>query len=151
MKKKKVVSFILMTIFCIPFLTGCQDLSLKEDTKTSYRISEEAKLDHFQITLSDVEFKDEHLHLTATEGTKIMILTFKVKNNANNTMSISGNSFDLFIDNEEYYPVASENVSINSNKEIQYEIIYEVPIKDQYSILFYSGVVTNNVSFEITH
>ncbi len=149
MKKSKLFSLILVTIGSISFLTGCQDLSLKEENKTSYKVQEEAKIDHFQVTLENATFKDEYLHLTANAGNKVMILSFKIKNNSKNSVNVSGNSFSLSIDNQPYLPVSSENYPIASNEEITYELIYEVPEKEEYSLIFYSGVVTNNASFVI--
>ncbi len=149
MKKSKLLKFLFVGIISIPFLTGCQDLSLKEENKTSYRVEELAKIDHFQIMLKEATFKDEYLHLTASDGNKIMLLSFKIKNTSKNSANINSNSFSLLIDNKPYSPVSSENMSIPSNEEITYELIYEVPIKDKYSLIFYSGVVTNNASFEI--
>jgi len=142
-------------LFCIMFLVsmmcGCSDLSIDENnSKTSYLKNETAIIDHYNVTMSNYIVSEMWNDLNPNNG-QYLIVTFKIKNNSKEDKIINLNkTYELYIDGNLYKNMNQEqNINISSNDEITHNLVYDVPILNTYDVLFYSGVVGNNMNFKI--
>ena len=140
MKYVKIISLMLFAVL----LVGCgRDLS-NITSKTSYKINETAKIDKLEITLTNFKYLYND----------IVEFTFKITNNRKNSVTISPNvNFKLYDINKVQIPnIYSNDTSIIKKGEtINYTLQYNVTEKSLYEILFYSGIVENNIKFSITN
>ena len=140
MKYVKIISLMLFAVL----LVGCgRDLS-NITSKTSYKINETAKIDKLEITLTNFKYLYND----------IVEFTFKITNNRKNSVTISPNvNFKLYDINKVQMPnIYSNDTSIIKKGEtINYTLQYNVTEKSLYEILFYSGIVENNIKFSITN
>lgn len=144
---KKIVYVLCICMFAL-LVTACNDLSAPEHVKTEFKLNEVALIDNYEIQLIKNEKNNQYKNNIATNG-QYIILTFKIKNNNKTTQFIDENNFSLTINNQVYKPTDVLNMTIDANKTQEYTIIYDVPVNEDYELIFYSGVVTNNIEFEI--
>lgn len=144
---KKLIKIL---VICISVLSmcACNDLSLPENVKTEFKLGESALIDQYNITLTEINNNDVYNNKTSKNG-QYIVLTFKIKNDSNQPDILESNNFVITIDNQEYYAVENKNVSLNANETIEYNIVFDVQKKSEYDLLFYSGIVTNNIKFKI--
>lgn len=144
--KKIVLLFVISCLFL-----GCNDLSLKEGmNQTSYQVHEEAKIDHFNIVMTDYHITD-HWNQQIPVHDQFLIVEFEIENKDKQVSTIYANtSYQLSI-NQEIYPNLSleSQLIIPSKEKKKYTVVYDVPKEEEYHILFYSGIVTNNIEFRI--
>ncbi len=144
--KKFLKVFLLCTIM-LPFV-GC--FSVKQmPSKTEYYLNEEATMDNiYKISLNDILSQD-HFQDVEPENDHYLVLEFKITNISSETQTIDvQKSFQLKIDNT-LYPDLNHNkdTEIAPQESIMYQLIYDVNEMDHYEILFYSGIVDNNIKF----
>lgn len=136
---KKVLLLIVLLLLPLVLLTGCSE----EIIKTEYQLNEEAKMDDLVITLTDASYNNG-----------VLEAVFKITNNRKNSVTISPNvNFKLYDINKVQIPnIYSNDTSIIKKGEtINYTLQYNVTGKSLYEILFYSGIVENNIKFSITN
>ena len=140
MKYIKIISLILISIIIV----GCgRDLS-NITSKTSYKINETAKIDKLEITLTNFKYLDND----------IVEFTFKITNNRDNSITLnSDNNFKIYNSTNAQIPNIYSNDSniIKSNDTMNYTLQYNIKNRELYEILFYSGIVENNIKFTVTN
>lgn len=140
MKYIKIISLILISIIIV----GCgRDLS-NITSKTSYKINETAKIDKLEITLTNFKYLDND----------IVEFTFKITNNRDNSITLNpDNNFKIYNSTNAQIPNIYSNDSniIKSKDTMNYTLQYNIKNRELYEILFYSGIVENNIKFNVTN
>ncbi len=120
---------------------GCSN---KIPIKPEYSVNEQAIADNIELLINEVTYNETHQTL------KIKI---KMTNKRDNTITIkSDEMFRLYDINKVQIP-NSYNNSVNIIKKdetITYILEYSVSKKEIYELYFYSGIVENNIRFNIT-
>ena len=120
---------------------GC---SSKIPIKPEYSVNEQAIADNIELLINEVTYNETHQTL------KIKI---KMTNKRDNTITIkSDEMFRLYDINKVQIP-NSYNNSVNIIKKdetITYILEYSVSKKEIYELYFYSGIIENNIRFNIT-
>lgn len=136
--KKIFILCIAIFVFAL-VLTGCDNTPVK----TEYELNEPAKLDDIEITMVDTNYQNN-----------ILEVEFKIKNNRDNTISIAPDTyFRLYDINQVQVPnkYQNDNNMIKKGDTINFTLQYNIQEKELYEILFYSGIVENNIKFTITN
>ena len=136
--KKIFILCIAIFVFAL-VLTGCDNTPVK----TEYSLNEPAKLDDIEITMVDTTYQNN-----------ILEVEFKIKNNRDNTISIAPDTyFKLYDINQVQVPnkYQNDNNMIKKGDTINFTLQYNIQEKELYEILFYSGIVENNIKFTITN
>lgn len=140
MKYVKIISLMLFVVL----LVGCgRDLS-NITSKTSYKINETAKIDKLEITLTNFKYLDND----------IVEFTFKITNNRDNSITLNpDNNFKIYNSTSAQIPNIYSNDSniIKSKDTMNYTLQYNIKNRELYEILFYSGIVENNIKFTVTN
>lgn len=140
MKYVKIISLMLFAVL----LVGCgRDLS-NITSKTSYKINETAKIDKLEITLTNFKYLDND----------IVEFTFKITNNRDNSITLNpNNNFKIYNSTSAQIPNIYSNDSniIKSKDTMNYTLQYNIKNRELYEILFYSGIVENNIKFTVTN
>ena len=140
MKYIKIISLILISIIIV----GCgRDLS-NITSKTSYKINETPKIDKLEITLTNFKYLDND----------IVEFTFKITNNRDNSITLNpDNNFKIYNSTNAQIPNIYSNDSniIKSKDTMNYTLQYNIKNRELYEILFYSGIVENNIKFTVTN
>lgn len=144
---KKLLNFILVILSCFLF-TACTNLDAPKYVKTEFKLNENASIDYYDITMIK-SIASKQYNGSASVNGQYIILTFKIKNNDKNNQNINSNNFYLRKDNQEYLANVIHPRTIKANETTEYIVIFDVPIDSNYDILFYSGVVTNNIEFNV--
>ena len=143
MKKQNKIIYCILVLFSISLLTGCG--INKVQNKTEYYIGEQATIDNYQLVSNNYEIKDDVLKVN---------LELSNKSKQSKTISLINNFEIININDNENIPknISNDKVEIiEGNESIDIEL--EFDIKDMninindYKIIFYSGVVTNNIAF----
>ena len=139
----KYVMIISLMLFAV-LLVGCgRDLS-NITSKTSYKINETAKIDKLEITLTNFKYLDND----------IVEFTFKITNNRDNSITLNpDNNFKIYNSTSAQIPNIYSNDSniIKSKDTMNYTLQYNIKNRELYEILFYSGIVENNIKFTVTN
>ena len=143
MKKCNIIMYCVLGIFSLLMLTGCGITNI--DNKTEYYIGEKAIIDNYQLTCNNYEIKGN-----------LLKVNLELVNNYKQDKTVSLiNNFEIIniIDNE----TIPENISnekveiIGDNESIDIELKFDIKDIDfninDYKIIFYSGVATNNIAF----
>ena len=137
MKYIKIISLILISIIIV----GCGS---NITSKTSYKINETAKIDKLEITLTNFKYLDND----------IVEFTFKITNNRDNSITLNpDNNFKIYNSTNAQIPNIYSNDSniIKSKDTMNYTLQYNIKNRELYEILFYSGIVENNIKFTVTN
>lgn len=130
---KRIIKLLLL-MFCLIFITGCNN---------KYSINEKATLDNIDITLKKATlFESDTLELS-----------FEINNNQKSSITISPEkNFKFYGINKVLIPniYSNDNNIIKSNETINYTLLYNIGDKEIYDILFYSGRGNNNIKFSLT-
>lgn len=132
---KKLTMFLCLLVLTI--ITGCS-----KEIKTEYFLNETATIDDIEITMTKASYSNN-----------ILEVEFKIKNERNNTISIAPDTyFKLYDINQVQVPNKYENDNnmIKNGDTITLTLQYNIQEKSLYEILFYSGIVENNIKFTIT-
>lgn len=134
---KRIVSALAVIIVVI-LITGCEKII----PKTEYNINEVATIDDIKIELIEAKYMENN----------VLELVFNIKNGRNNTITLSPDTnFKLYDINKVQLSnkyTTNKNI-IKSQETINYTLQYETK-KEVYEILFYSGIVENNIKFSFT-
>lgn len=143
MKKCNIIMYCVLGIFSLLMLTGCGITNI--DNKTEYYIGEKAIIDNYQLTCNNYEIKGN-----------LLKVNLELVNNYKQDKTVSLiNNFEIIniIDNG-IIPknISSEKVEIiGDNESIDIELKFDIKDIDfninDYKIIFYSGVATNNIAF----
>lgn len=131
--------FIILFLISVFTLSGCGN---NIQNKTDFNINEQAMVDDIDIKLVDIEKKSN-----------ILEIVFEIKNNRKNTITLNPDiNFVMYDINKVQIPNIYLNDSniIKSKSTMNYTLQYEVTDKQLYEVLFYSGIVENNIKFIIT-
>lgn len=130
---KRIIKLLLL-MFCLIFITGCNN---------KYSINEKATLDNIDITLKKATlFESDTLELS-----------FEINNNQKSSITISPEkNFKFYGINKVLIPniYSNDNNIIKSNETINYTLLYNIGDKEIYDILFYFGRGNNNIKFSLT-
>ena len=140
MKYIKIISLILISIIIV----GCGRELSNITSKTSYKINETAKIDKLEITLTNFKYLDND----------IVEFTFKITNNRDNSITLNpDNNFKIYNSTNAQIPNIYSNDSniIKSKDTMNYTLQYNIKNRELYEILFYSGIVENNIKFTVTN
>ena len=132
---KKLALFLCILVLVT--ITGCN-----KEIKTEYSLNETATIDDIEITMTKASYSNN-----------ILEVEFKIKNERNNTISIASDTyFKLYDINQVQIPNKYENDNnmIKKGDTITLTLQYNIQEKSIYEILFYSGIVENNIKFTIT-
>lgn len=143
MKKQNKIIYCILVLFSISLLTGCG--INKVQNKTEYYIGEKAMIDNYQLTCNNYTIKDDVLKVN---------LELLNKNKQDKTVSLINNFEIININDNEIIPknISNEKVEIIKDGEsINIELNFDIKDIDinvnDYKIIFYSGVATNNIAF----
>lgn len=145
MKIKKVILLVLLSVCMV----GCNNLEAPTTTtnKTEFAVNEIATIDHYKVILNDV-IETNTYQEKKPENDTFLILEFKITNESKEVQTISPNVNFKPMLNGTYLDLGhTENIEIPAGESIIYQVVYDVPEMDSYSVLFYSGVVSNNIRF----
>ena len=140
MKYIKIIGVLVLSIFMV----GCGRNLNNITSKTSFEINETAKIDKLEITLINVN----------EIGNDTIEFIFKIKNNRSNSITLNpDNNFKIYNINSVQIPNIFSNDSniIKSNDTVNYTLQYNIKNRELYEILFYSGIVENNIKFTVTN
>lgn len=132
---KKLALFLCILVLVT--ITGCN-----KEIKTEYFLNETTTIDDIEITMTKASYSNN-----------ILEVEFKIKNERNNTISIAPDTyFKLYDINQVQIPNKYENDNnmIKKGDTITLTLQYNIQEKSIYEILFYSGIVENNIKFTIT-
>lgn len=133
---------ILLCALCLLLWTGCSSLEAPVDTKTVYNVGELATIDYYQVKLNDRTYNENKI-----------TLEFVITNQDKEAHTIDQDNFSLTSeDNRSIVPDNQVSMTLNPNQTKTITITYtlEDSMKEGIGILFYSGVVTNNIKFQIS-
>lgn len=143
MKKQNRIIYCLLVSFSIILLTGCGISNVQN--KTEYNVKEKATIDNYQLVCNNYEIKDNVLKVN---------LELLNKNKQDKTISLINNFEIININDNETIPenISNEKVEIiGDNESIDIELEFDIKNIDininDYKIIFYSGVATNNIAF----
>ncbi len=131
---KKILVCLLATLT----ITGCVPSDEVSETKTEYYLNELATIDQYQIELTAYEYKNERL-----------VLTFEIMNDFDHAQIIDKNNFALINGSEQILPNNNLNQTISTGDTKEVKINFDITELEEYTIVFYSKVVTNNIGFKI--
>ena len=84
----------------------------------------------------------------------IVEFTFKITNNRDNSITLNpDNNFKIYNSTNAQIPNIYSNDSniIKSKDTMNYTLQYNIKNRELYEILFYSGIVENNIKFTVTN
>lgn len=143
MKKQNKIIYCILVLFSISLLTGCG--INKVQNKTEYYIGEQATIDNYQLVCNNYEIKDDVLKVN---------LELSNKSKQTKTISVINNFEIININDNENIPknISNDKVEIiEGNETVNIELEFDINAIDininNYKIIFYSGVVTNNIAF----
>ena len=135
----KKITKALLLLLAVIFVVACD----KGPPKTEFFLNEEATIDNLVITLKQAR---------TTQDNQIE-LTFSITNKNKNTYTLDPDTNFKFYDiNQVQIPNTYQNNNniIKKNETISYTLNYNTS-KNLYEILFYSGVVENNIKFTVNN
>ena len=133
---KKLTKVLLLLVLVI-FTAACGNNQIP---KTEFFLNEEATIDKIVLVLKEAKY---------TESNQIEFV-FSITNKTKNTITLDPDTnFKLYDVNQfQISNTYQNNINIiKKNETISYTLQYENLNKDTYGILFYSGVVENNIKF----
>jgi len=139
---KKIVKLILIIPIFLLIIACDSNITMKNE----YYINEEAKIDDIIIKMTSIKDTD------AVSDKQVLEITFELTNQRKNTITIDADtSFKLYDINKVQIPNVFQNSNnlIKKDQTIIYTLQYETTKKELYEILFYSGIVENNIKFVI--
>lgn len=149
MRKLKKLNIFLTVLLLFLCVSGCSNIN-KNEIKTEYLIGEEAEIDNYLITINDYVYE---------ENDKTLKVNLELLNKDSNTKNVSlKNDFEIYdINNVIINDI--DNVSDNSelevlnNERVNIELKFDVSKINEfdinnYKIIFYSRVATNNIAFK---
>ena len=138
--KRILRMFILLVFVC--FLSGC-NLEQSYVNKTEFFLDEDAYIDDIAIKMTKASINENNM----------LEVVFSITNNRDNTITmVADNYFKLYdINKVQIYNQYENDINIiKKDQTINYTLIYDINDKEIYEILFYSGIVENNIKFTIT-
>ena len=102
------------------------------------------EIDKLEITLTNFKYLDND----------IVEFTFKITNNRDNSITLNpDNNFKIYNSTNAQIPNIYSNDSniIKSKDTMNYTLQYNIKNRELYEILFYSGIVENNIKFTVTN
>lgn len=144
---KKLFCFCSLIALSL-LMTGCFSVEQPGEVKTEYSLNEIANIDFYEITLNDVVTTTHYQDVPPANDTYLMF-EFRITNDDEQAHVLSSaTNFRFIIDDMTYTDLNhNKDITIQPGESIMYQVIYDVPEEDHYQILFYSGVVSNNIAF----
>ena len=145
MKSKKIILLLIVSILMV----GCGNLDAPTTTnQTEFTVNEVGIIDHYKVVLNDV-IETKTYQGEKPENDTFLILEFKITNESREEQILTPDvNFKLMLNDGTYHDLGNTEITkVPSNDSIIYQVVYDVPDMDSYSVLFYSGVVSNNIRF----
>lgn len=143
MKNRKLL--VLGSILLL--LTGCGVNNTV--LKTEYGINENAKIDHYEIICTDSVYLNQY----NDKSGKFLKVNYTLTNKSNSLKTVQVQSdFKIYKDENLISPISSDKLDLNAGETKDIEVIFEITEHadwNNYKIIFYSNVVTNNIAFVI--
>ena len=142
---KKLKYMILLVLLLVP-ITGCG--TSQTENQTVFKINEETTIDGIKIVLNDIQMSQSFQDVKQEKDTYLN-LEFIITNTTNQTITIDSTKNFVFKIEEEVYTDLNHNkmIEIAPEETVVYTLIYDVEEQDFYEVLFYSGIVENNIKF----
>ncbi len=138
----------MLLFIAIVLFTGCSDLDAPDYVKTEFKLHENASIDNYTITMTKNDAVEQYNGESSIYG-QYLIVTFEITNHNTTVEQISEDNFYLEVDDRIYSGTILNDGTIGPNQSKEITIVYDVPREDDYELLFYSGVVGNNIEFDI--
>ena len=138
---KRIIRLFVIFIFVL-ILSGC-DMNQNYINKTEFYLNEDAYIDDISIKMTKAFINENNM----------LEVVFSITNNRGNTITlVPDNYFKLFDINKVqiYNQYQNDTNIIKKDQTVNYTLIYDINDKEIYEILFYSGIVENNIKFTIT-
>lgn len=140
------MKLIILTLVTALLITGC---GIGNTTyNTSYKINENAEIDHFIIKCTNYELINEYNNQKPKNGIFLKV-NYNITNKNKNPIIINPEKYFKLYRNDSYIAAIGEDKQLTQNKLEEYSVVFDTSIEDSYKILFYSNVVSNNVAFEL--
>jgi len=136
----KKISYLGLSVFLLA--TGCSMGVEKKENQTTFKVNEEAFIDQYQIKCSNYTVNGNELKVHYT-----------VTNNSNQSTEIDlSDDFKLYGDDGNLYDSLSTGTvhlehSETKDIEVTFTVNDTIDSDHSYMIIFYSGVVSNNIGF----
>lgn len=133
MKKIAIIGCLVLILS-----TGC-GLENKAP-QTEYKVNEEAFIDSYQIECNDFEKTDN-----------ILEVNYTLTNQSNQQVTVEpSNAFRLVQQDQMISANEDSSVTLEPSETKKLTVTFNVTeTQDQYKVLFYSGVVDNNIAFRL--
>lgn len=141
---KKIGLFIFI-IGVSMIVTGCFSIGNKKNV-TSFKTGEVASIDQFKISLTRFDELTE-LDSYSLVYDKFISCVFEIENVSDKELIVSSLTNFKLKDQSSGKLITDDNIKIDAREKKTFKIIYDVKNEDTYSILFYSGTVSNNIEF----
>jgi len=134
----------LILILLILTLSGCGN----REYKTSYKVNEKATIDYFDIECTGYELINEYNSQPSKNGIYLKV-DYNIINKNDKPVSLVADKFFKLYKNNDFIYGIGEDITLESNKEVTYTVVFDTSVSETYKVLFYSNVVTNNIAFEL--
>ena len=143
MSHLKKITYIAILLFFAFILTGCSSQKTKPE-KTTFHINEAAEVGDTEIILNDV-YETKNWNDIERENDTYLIFEFRITNHSKSNLGInSANNFKLLIDGIQYPDMNNNSTAvIQQDKSLIYQVVYDVPEKDNYDLIFIENNGTN--------
>lgn len=137
-----------MLSFILLLLTGCGINNAV--IKTEYYLGETATIDHYEIEYTDFS----ELDVYNNENGKFLKVNYTLTNKSAGQKTVNiYNDFKFYnYDNKLISPITNDEIVLEVGDTKSFAIVFDITDKqdmDQYKIIFYSNVVSNNIAFII--
>ena len=116
--------------------------------QTSYKVNQNARIDHFVIKCTGYELINEYNNEKPKNGVFVKVNYEIMNNNSSSVLIKPETSFKLYKNNEFISGIGNE-ITIDKESVEDYTVIFDTSLEDSYKVLFYSNVVSNNIAFEL--
>ena len=134
----------LILILLILTLSGCGS----REYRNSYKINEKGTVDYFEIECTGYELINEYNSQPAKNDIYLKV-NFNITNKNEKPVNIIADKFFKLYKNNDFIYGIGDDITLESNKEVSYSVVFDTSVSETYKVLFYSNVVTNNIAFEL--
>lgn len=116
--------------------------------QTSYKVNQNARIDHFLIKCTGYEQINEYNNEKPKNGIFLKV-NYEIMNLNKSSVLVKPETFFKLYKNNQFTNAIGEEITLNKDENKNYYVVFDTSIDDNYKILFYSNVVTNNIAFEL--
>ena len=139
---KKILLIFITTLL----ISGC---NVGNTTyQTSYKVNENAKIDHFLIKCTGYEIINEYNN-EKPKNEVFLKVNYEIMNLNKSSVLIKPDTFFKLYKDNKFTNATGEEIKLDKDEDQNYYVIFDTSLEENYKVLFYSNVVTNNVAFEL--